>query len=76
MCFSLGWLLSLVVWLVVLGAAVAILRLILPIVLGWLGVASDVVMRVIQIVLTAIAIIFVLYLLYDLLTCFGFSRMR
>lgn len=74
MCFSLGWLLSIIVWLVVFGALVAILRLILPLVLGWLGIAGDVVMRVINILLVAVAIIFLVYLLYDLLTCLRFPR--
>jgi hypothetical protein len=61
---------------VVVGAVVAILRLVLPTVLGWLGIAGDVVGRVVMIILTAVAIIFVLYLLYDLVTCIGYPRIR
>lgn len=70
-CFTLGWLVSVLVWLVVVCAVVAIARLLLPYVLGWLGVAGDLVMRIINIILAAIVIIFVIYLVYDLVMCFG-----
>jgi hypothetical protein len=46
-CFSAAWLVQFIVWLIVVCAIVAIGRRVLPIVLGWLGVAGEVVMQVI-----------------------------
>ena len=37
MCFTIPWLLQALIWLVVVGGIVAVLMIILPIVLGWLG---------------------------------------
>jgi len=70
-CFTLGWLVAVLVWIVVVCAVVAIFRLLLPFVLSWLGVAGDLVMRIINIILAAIVIIFVIYLVYDLIMCMG-----
>jgi hypothetical protein len=74
MCFSAAWVVSLLIWLIVICAVVAIGRIILPIVLGWLGVAGDVVMRVINIVLLAFVLIVLIYFAYDLLMCVGRVR--
>ncbi len=71
MCFSLAWLLQILIWIVVICAVVAIFRLVLPIVLGWLGVAGSVVMQVLNIILIAFVIIVMLYFAYDLLICAG-----
>ncbi len=71
MCFSLAWLIQVLVWLVVICAVVAIFRLVLPIVLGWLGVAGGVVMQVLNIILIAFVIIVMLYFAYDLISCAG-----
>jgi hypothetical protein len=76
MCFSAGWFVNLIVWLIVVCAIVAIGRLILPIVLGWLGVAGGIVMQVINIVLIAIVLIVLVWFTYDLLTCATFPRIR
>jgi hypothetical protein len=70
-CFSAAWLVQFIVWLIVVCAIVAIGRRVLPIVLGWLGVAGDVVMQVINIILIAIVLIWLVWLCYDLLTCSG-----
>jgi hypothetical protein len=56
MCFSIGWLVQLLVWLVVICGLVAILRLLLPIMLGWLGWAGGVAMQVINIIIAVIVI--------------------
>jgi hypothetical protein len=71
MCFSAAWFIGLLIWLIVICAVVAIGRIILPIVLGWLGVAGGVVMQVINIVLIAFVLIVLIYFVYDLLTCAG-----
>ena len=70
-CFSFAWVLNFLIWLVVVAAVVAIVRLVLPIILGWLGIAGELVMQVINIILIASAIILVLVFAYDLLTCAG-----
>jgi len=69
MCFSVLWLVQTLVWLVVVCGLVAILMLLLPIVLGWLGVAGDLVMRVIRIIVMVIVIVALIWFLYDLYVC-------
>jgi hypothetical protein len=71
MCFSAAWFVSALIWLVVVCAVVAIARLILPIVLNWLGVAGGVVMQVINIVLIAFVLIVLIWFAFDLLMCVG-----
>ena len=70
-CFSAAWFVNLLIWLIAVCAIVAIFRLILPLVLNWLGVAGDIVMRVLNIILIAIVLIVLVVFLYDLLTCVG-----
>jgi hypothetical protein len=53
------------------AAVVAILRLLLPYVLGQLGVAGDLIMRVINIVMWAVVLIFVIYFCFALVSCLG-----
>lgn len=76
MCFSLSWLLQILIWIVVICAVVAIVRLVLPIVLGWLGVAGGIVMQGLNIVLIAFVIIVVLIFAFDLISCVGGIGMR
>jgi hypothetical protein len=71
MCFSAAWFVSLLIWLIIVCAVVAIGRIVLPIVLGWLGVAGGVVMQVINIVLIAFVLIVLVWFAFDLLTCAG-----
>jgi hypothetical protein len=70
-CFSAAWFVSLLIWLIVICAVVAIVRLILPVVLGWLGVAGGMVMQVLNILLIAFALIVLIWFCYDLLMCAG-----
>ena len=60
----------------IICAVVAIFRLILPTVLGWLGVAGSLVMQVLNIILIAFVLIVLVYLAYDLLMCAGGTGMR
>ena len=71
MCFSAAWFVSLLIWLIIVCAVVAIGRIVLPIVLGWLGVAGSVVMQVINVVLIAFVLIVLVWFAFDLLTCAG-----
>jgi hypothetical protein len=71
MCFSAAFIIGLLIQLVIICVVVGIVRIVLPIVLGWLGIAGDVVMRVLNLILAAVVIIWLLYLLIDVLRCVG-----
>lgn len=68
-CFSLAWLGSILIWLIVVGAVVAIVRLLLPMALAQLGPPSGTIMSVINIILYAVIAIFVVYVCVDLVSC-------
>jgi len=69
MCFSLGWLESLLINIIVVVAVVAILRLLLPWVFGMLGVDAGILLQIINIVVWAIVAIFVIYVAFALISC-------
>lgn len=69
MCFSLGWFQQLIVWMIVVGAVVGILRILLPWVAGQLGGAGGVVVGVLNIVLWAVVAIAVVYFCFALIAC-------
>lgn len=75
-CFSLAWVIQTLIWLVVIGAIVAIIRVVLPLILELFGFAGDIAMRVFNIILLAVVIIAVLYLCLDLLSCVSLGRVR
>jgi hypothetical protein len=66
-CFTLGFLEQLIVWLIIIGAIVACIKLLVP----WLTsiTAMPVVGQIIMIVLWAIVAIMVVYLIFGLLSC-------
>lgn len=80
MCFSLEWFKELLVWLVIICAVVAILRLLVPFVLAQIGSPGGVLAQAINIVLWAVICIFVIYVVFDLVSCLigagGFPRLR
>lgn len=67
MCFTLGWLMQFCIQLVVIAAIVAILRLVVPTLVGWIGIPM--VGQVINIVLWAVLAIFAIYIIFGLLSC-------
>ena len=69
MCFSLEWIEQLLVWLVIVCAIIAILRLLLPWVAGQLGI--PIIAQAIQIVLWAVIAIIVIYFCFALISCLG-----
>jgi len=71
MCFSLPWLIDLLIRIVVVVAFIAILYKLVPYFLNMVGMASDLVMQVIKIIVVAALIIFLLWLAYVLVTCVG-----
>jgi hypothetical protein len=65
-CFTLGFLEQLIVWLIVVGAVVACIRLLVP----WVsGLVTPLVGQIIMIILWAIVAIMVVYLIFGLLGC-------
>lgn len=76
-CLSLGWLENLLIWLVVIGAVIALVRLILPLALGPLGGFAATVSQALYIIIWAIVAIAVIILVFDLLSCLiGIPRLR
>ena len=77
MCFSLAWFENLLIWLVILGAVVAIFKVILPLVFAQLGTPGAAVMQIINIVLWAVVVIFIIIIAFELIGCLvgsgGFS---
>jgi hypothetical protein len=69
MCFSLEWLKDLLIWLVVVAAVVAIVRLLLPMVLAPLGPPATMVLQVVNIIVWAFVAIVVIVFAFDALMC-------
>ena len=67
MCFSLGWLEQLIVWLIVIGAVIAIIRLLIPFIDSITGI--PLIGRVLEIALWAFVAIAVVILVFGLLSC-------
>jgi len=69
MCFGLGWIEHILIWAVVIGATVAILKLLVPYVLAQLGVAGDLIIRIINIAVWAVVLIAIIVLAFGLIGC-------
>jgi hypothetical protein len=69
MCFSLGWIESILIDLVIIVALVMILRLFVPWLLAQLGINSAIIMQVINIVVWAIVLIFIIIIVFALVGC-------
>ncbi len=67
MCFSLGWIEQLIVWLIVVIAVVAIIRLLVPFLTGLIGL--PLVAEIINIVLWAVVAIMCVYIAFSLIGC-------
>ena len=73
-CFSVQWLFSLIVWLIIVGAIFAILRLFVPYLVTILsnvvgGAAANLIVQVIRIVIWAAIAIIVCYIIFELIQC-------
>jgi hypothetical protein len=69
MCFDLAWWENLFIWVVIIAAIVAILRLLVPLVLGQLGIGGSLFMQIINIVIWAIIVIFIIYFAFGMIQC-------
>lgn len=68
MCFSLGWVEQLCVYLVLVIAAVAIIRLVVPWLLSLIG-GGGIIAQIINIVLWAVVAILVIYIAFGFIGC-------
>lgn len=72
-CFSLAWFQQLLIWLVIVCAVVAILKLLVPWVIAQMGAeigaGASLVLAVLRIVVWAIITIFVIYVCFALISC-------
>lgn len=69
MCFSLAWLEQLIVWLIVVGAIVAITKLVIPFLDSLTGL--PIIGRILMIILWAIVAIALVAIIFGLLGCVG-----
>lgn len=71
MCFTMLWFRDLLIWLVIVVAVVALLKLLLPWLFAKLGQGWDVsvLMRAIDIFVWAIVVIAVIYFIFALISC-------
>jgi hypothetical protein len=70
-CFSLAWIEHLLIEAIIVIAVVLILKIIIPAILSVLGGPSGWVMQVINIVIWAIVLIFLVVVIFGLLMCVG-----
>ncbi len=72
MCFSLAWLANLLIWIIVVCAVVALVRLLIAFVLPHLGIGGpilDFIVKALWIVLWAVICIAAVVFVFDLVAC-------
>jgi hypothetical protein len=69
MCFSLAWLQQLVVYIIVISAIVALLKLLIPWALQFLGAEGGIVVQALNIILWTVVAILVVYIVFALIAC-------
>lgn len=68
-CFSGAALLSILIWIVIICAIVAIIKVVVPYITAQLGGAGSVVVRIVSIVLWAALAIVVLIFAFEMISC-------
>jgi hypothetical protein len=71
MCFGLQWFESLLIWLIIVGGVIALVRLLLPMALTMIGGPSGYLMSAINIIIWVAIALFVVYIIFALLECMG-----
>jgi hypothetical protein len=69
MCFSLEWLKQLFILIVIIGGIVALIKLVLPLVVPYLGSWGSIIVRALTIVFHCIIAIIVIIIIFDLISC-------
>lgn len=67
-CFTLGWLENFVVYCIIVGAVIALIRLIVPWAVAQLGI--PLLGQVVAIILWAVVCVFAVYIVFSLIGCF------
>lgn len=67
-CFTLGWALSLCVWIIVIIALITILRAVVPWLMSWAGLPS-IVVTIVNVIIWAVVAIAAVYIIFGLLSC-------
>ncbi len=71
-CFGIEWLEQLLIWIVIVCAVVALLKLLVSFVLPRIGLAGEIVSFVVaavRIIIWAIICIFAIYFIFELISC-------
>lgn len=71
MCFSAAWLQSFLIWLVIIAAIFAILKLVVPFILAKVGVEAGIIVQILSILLWAFIAIVVIYIAFAAISCLG-----
>lgn len=69
MCFSMIWFENLLIWLVVVAVIFAVMKLLIPYILAQLGGGGEVILKVLQIVMWGVVVIFAIAVCFDLVMC-------
>lgn len=69
MCFTLSWVEQILIWLIVVFAVIAILKIIVPMVLSQIGAPGGVIMQIINIALWAFICIMVVIFAFEVIGC-------
>lgn len=69
MCFSLAWLQSLLIWIVIVCAIFAILKLVVPFILSKIGVDGGIILQIVNILVWAFVAIVVIYFAFAAISC-------
>ncbi len=69
MCFTAASLLAILIWVVIICAIFAIIRIVVPMVAAQLGGPGSAIVQIINIVLWAIMVIIVLYFAFEMISC-------
>lgn len=69
MCFGISWIENVLIWLIVVGAVIAIFKILLPLVLSQIGAPAGVIMQIINIALWAFICIVVVIFAFELIGC-------
>lgn len=75
MCFTLLWLVQLVVQLVVIAGVIMIAKVVVPWIMAKLGADGAVLMQVLNIIIWVAVTILVIWIVYDLVTCLWTMRL-
>lgn len=68
-CFTLAWAEQLCIWIIIISAVVAIIRVVIPWLTGLMGGIPGPVVQIMNIILWAVIAIMVVYIFFALISC-------